>query len=151
MKIIYNSIVLIVASSLFFSCSKSTVKNINTNSCTLDFSNIAGSFKISSKTFQYNSQSPVQDVYATWSPCKQDDIWNYNFDSSITFVDQIVCSPSQLPPFNKWEFRDNTIYFKDAGGSYLDGYQIIEFSCSTMKCQQIDNLGSVTTTIFTRQ
>jgi len=144
--------IFLITSATLLSCSKNKTINNTTNNCPLTIVNIVGSYKITAVTFQYNPQSTIQDTYATWPACKQDDIWSFNSDSLMAFTDNINCTPSQLPSrFYKWILQNDTIVFKDASGSYLAGYTIKEFNCITMKFSQLDNLGGETITTFTRQ
>ena len=62
------------------------LNNNSINNCAITFNNIVGSYKITAVTYQYNPQSAIQDTYSTWPVCKQDDIWNFNADSLITFT-----------------------------------------------------------------
>jgi hypothetical protein len=141
-------LILLVSFSLF-SCTKN---NNSSDICNVSFTNIIGTYKKTAVTFQYNPQSQIQDIYSSWPPCKQDDIWVLNSDSTVNFVDQISCTPpANGYAYRKWGFENNTIFFKDATNNYLEGFKIFDFNCNKIIGQQIDLQGSVTTTIFTRQ
>lgn len=163
MKKLFPLLILIIL--IIYSCSTNN-PNPSPQPCTLNSSNIIGTYKKSFVTYQPTPLNGVQDIYSTWSSCKRNIIYyfspnqyNFNGNSSViwnnlTLLDTANCSDiysnNYMAPL--WRYENNGIFYCANDGSLLGRDSIIEFNCSYFKTKYTNSFNSaVTITTYTKQ
>lgn len=115
-----KQIVITLVSCLFlFSCKKGEAIE---NTCGLNDTNFAGTFKVKSVIYKYSATDPGTDYFLTWDACKKDDLLYIQSDHQTLHVDAgMRCSPSG-GGIGNWTLSGNTIVMDYQAGTmtYFD-------------------------------
>ena len=119
-----KSLPLLLISALIFSCKKSDTKQ----SCSLDMTSLAGTYKITTYIYQASPTTPPQDFTDIFlpNPCERDDLVTLSAIGQYVYTDAgVVCSPP----------RDTTGTWSLTGATLiLDGTvtMVKSFNCQTL-------------------
>lgn len=133
---------LVTISGILLSCQKEAVK-VEEKTCELNAENLAGTYKIASIAYKKDSASAPIDEFATYEPCKKDDLIIFNANNTITFKDAgIVCKPNG-DRTGKWTLSGDKIIVDSAV------YNVLSFSCKSIKATYIGHTkGEISTVVL---
>jgi hypothetical protein len=112
--------------SLLFACKKEESTPLPP-ACSINMTNLAGSYKIAGLTYQSSAGSQPVDYLATLDDCEKDDILVLKADGNYAFNDAgTVCSPASTET-GTWKLEGNIL----TSNGKLSG-TITSFDCKTM-------------------
>lgn len=113
-----------------FSCSKKD----DENTCELNATNVAGSYKTTTIKYKANASAPEQDFYNYFNSdvCDRDDYVTYNTDGTYKIVDAgEVCFPSNNA-IGTWSLTGNTLTMDNSAST------VESFDCKTLTVKAVN-------------
>jgi len=132
--------------AVVFAVALSSCKKDDEKVCDLNQSNLLGSYKTTSFKYKADASTPEVDEFLTLPACEKDDLYVFNSNYTVNFVD---AGTQCTPPGNDasvWALSGNTITIDGEIGT------VTSFNCSGMTVTFLGTTaGEVTTITLAKQ